>query len=207
MVDLLDLSRRSLLERMLWLAGAAATSGFSGASLAQTADKKPAYLNATDFALLSAVAETIIPRTDTPGAIDARVPAGFDALLAEWASPQRRDSLAQILRDIDAYARAQEGTGFAHLSSVRQKRLLTVYDAEALKPVPPPPLANASVQATASATVANPLYASLKELIVILYYLSEPALTHELSYIHAPGEWQPSVPVTSETRPAGGGIF
>ena len=34
--------------------------------------------------------------------------------------------------------------------------------------------------------------------------LSEPGMTQELAYEHAPGAWQPSIPVTPETRPAGG---
>jgi gluconate 2-dehydrogenase gamma chain len=38
----------------------------------------------------------------------------------------------------------------------------------------------------------------------VLYYYSEPALTHELAYEHSPGEWLPSIPVTPETRPWGG---
>ena len=56
--------------------------------------------------------------------------------------------------------------------------------------------------------VADPGYGKLKELIVVLYYYSEPALTKELTYEHAPGEWQPSIPLTPETRAAGGfGLF
>jgi hypothetical protein len=54
------------------------------------------------------------------------------------------------------------------------------------------------------ARFANPGYGKLKELIVVLYYYSEPALTSELAYIHAPGEWQPSMPITPTTRPWGG---
>jgi hypothetical protein len=53
-------------------------------------------------------------------------------------------------------------------------------------------------------SVAEPAYAKLKELIVVLYYLTEAALTHELEYEHAPGGWKPSIPVTPQTRASGG---
>jgi hypothetical protein len=52
--------------------------------------------------------------------------------------------------------------------------------------------------------VTDPGYNRVKELIVVLYYISEVALTQELTYEHAPGEWQPSIPVTPATRQSGG---
>ena len=39
---------------------------------------------------------------------------------------------------------------------------------------------------------------------MVLYYQSEVALTTELTYEHAPGKWQPSIPLTPETRQTGG---
>jgi hypothetical protein len=54
------------------------------------------------------------------------------------------------------------------------------------------------------ASVADPDYANLKELILVLFYLSEQALTHDLAWEHDPGSWDPSIPVTPQTRPWGG---
>lgn len=207
MMDIFDMDRRGLLQRLLLLAGTTAVAGIGGPGLLHAAEG-PAFFSTDDFALVSAVADTIIPRTDTPGAIDARVPAAFDALLAGWASPQRRDQLLQALRAIDARARQEAGPGFAQLSPDRRKRLLTVHDAEALAIARvPPPAPQGTVAPLPAPGPMDPAYADLKELIVILYYLSEPALTHELTYVHAPGEWQPSIPVTPRTRPYGAGMF
>jgi hypothetical protein len=64
-----------------------------------------------------------------------------------------------------------------------------------------PPQNNSSLL---GARYTDPAYAKLKELIVVLFYLSETALTQELIYEHTPGAWQPSVPITPATRGVGG---
>lgn len=207
MTDILHLDRRSLLERALLLAGGIAASGFNGAALAEAVANGHAFLDASAYSLLSAVADTMIPRTDTPGAIDARVPATFDALLANWASAQCCSQSLEVLNDIDRRARESSGTAFAKLSPERRFAILAPYDGQALQPV-----AREGGEAGFGALltglgVADPKYFVLKELLVTIYYLSEPALTRELIYLHDPGEWQPSIPVTSETRPAGGDLF
>ena len=68
---------------------------------------------------------------------------------------------------------------------------------------------NTRVKPTAMASlmgpaVADPGYAKLKELIVVLYYYSEPALTqrtHATSMRRAPGNHRS--PITPDTRPCG----
>jgi hypothetical protein len=208
MSDMLQMDRRTLLERVLLLAGGTAAAGFSGSALAKAAAGPRIYLDPAVFNLLSAVADTIVPRTDTPGAIDARVPAKFDALLANWASGERRYELSQALLKIDALARDKAGKAFAELTPEQRKEVLTGHDIEALKPVPDTRKLSGMLAMMAGPSLADPGYAKLKELIVLLYYYSEEALTTELAYEHAPGGWTPSIKVTAETRPMGGmGMF
>lgn len=206
MSEFFNLDRRALLERALLLAGGVAASGFSGTALAKAAAGGRRYLDAPAYALLNAVADTIVPRTDTPGAVDAGVPAKVDALLANWASGQRRYELSHALTAIDAAATKAEGMSFGALSPERRKAFLVPYDEAALKPAPRAQSGGLAAMMSGPATV-DPGYTKLKELVVVLFYLSETALTHDLPYIHAPGEWQPSVPVTPETRPFGGAAF
>jgi gluconate 2-dehydrogenase gamma chain len=226
--------RRSLLQHALWLTGAAITPGFTAQALAQAAQQMPRLLDPSHFALLTAVADTIVPRTDTPGALDAGVPTTLDAMLRNWASPKHRADLIGALEAIDRRAMDGQKQPFARLAPSARLTLLTACDAEALKTpsgaparTPPPTAsdpnygrtkqeppqtkaggntrqAGESVAVMSGPPVTDPNYSKLKELIVTLYYISEPALTHELPYEHAPGQWQPSIPVTAETRPWGG---
>lgn len=194
------IDRRTLLQRLMVLAGAAALAPtFSLDALA--ADTSPRLLNAVQFALLSAVADTMIPVTDTPGAIAAGVPRAFDALLRNWASPERRTALIGALKAIDSVSKQTEKQPFAKLSPTKRHALLTAYDASALKAAAPKP---GKTSFWAEPNVVNPAYAKLKELIVVLFYLSEVGLTNELQYEHTPGSWGPSIPITPQTRPMGG---
>jgi hypothetical protein len=197
--------RRSMMARVLWLAGATASFAVMPEALAEAARPK-AYLDKPVFDLLSAVADTIVPTTDTAGAIDARVPTLFDALLVTWASGERRYELTQALARIDAKSRETSGKPFAGLSPQQRTDLLSSFDKQALKVLPGKP-ADAGTDLRAGPNHADRGYAKLKELIVLLYYMSEPALTQELSYVHAPGRWEPSIPVTPQTRPAAGTMF
>ncbi len=207
MNTLYELDRRNMLGRVLVILGASATGGLSFPALAGSASRAQPYLEEGVFTLLSAVADTIVPATDTPGAAAVRVPAQIDGLLVNWASGERRYEITKALAAIEAKAQARHAAPFAILPAEARHALLQEHDQVALKVVPRPSVRGVTLSAMAGPAYADPGYAKLKELIVLLYYMSEVGLTRELSYVHAPGAWVPSVPVTPETRPAGGTLF
>jgi hypothetical protein len=205
MSELYHIDRRVLLQRALLLLGASST-GISTTTLAKTTKGAEPYLDAQTFSVLSAVCDTLIPRTDTPGAVDVRVPASLDALLKNWATGQRRFELSQALAKVDSFAIAQQGKRLGELPLSAREKVLKAHEIEAMKVVPQ--VGGGGIKALLSGpNYTDPGYGKLKELIVLLYYVSEAALTLELSYVHAPGEWKPSIPVTPATRPAAGGLF
>lgn len=206
MTTSMGMDRRDLLEHTLFLVGAAAFGssifvpvGAIAAGLADSCLDKPT------LRLLTAVADTIIPETDTLGALGANVPARFDALLASWASSERRHELTMALKAIDTKARQARGMSFVQLSREQRDEVLAVHDAEALQ-IDPLKITGGTAR-RGNPGYADPAYGALKELIVILFYLSENALRQELSYEHSPGEWKPSIPATSNTRTEGGGLI
>ncbi|HEX8056367.1 MAG TPA: gluconate 2-dehydrogenase subunit 3 family protein, partial [Novosphingobium sp.] len=200
MNDIIQIDRRSMLSTALLIVGASAAAAVSPQAFAKAAAGTKPYLDPTRFTLLSAIADTIIPKTDTPGAVDAHVPAKFDALLVNWASPEHRVQLTGAMTKIDDLAREKQGKGFADLTPDQRKELLVAHDIAGLKPVPRTDKLTGMRAMMAGPSVADPGYAKLKELIVLLYYYSEEALTTELVYEHVPGGWTPSVKVTPETR-------
>jgi hypothetical protein len=218
------MDRRELLQRAMLLVGAALSPLGSDALAAAKTEKT--QFDGARLALLSAVVDTLIPKTDTPGAVEAGVPQQFEALLHQWASPTRRAELIAALDAIDGLAQQKQRRSFASLTSKERHELLAAHDAAALQRVAsggvsddPAAAANRVADPNygrvkqepaqnnsmmGGARFADPAYAKMKELIVVLFYLSETALTHELMYEHTPGEWCPSVPVTPATRAVGG---
>lgn len=84
---------------------------------------------AAQAALVTRLAELIIPATDTPGATDVRATEFIDHIMTDWASADERRRLIEGLDAIDARAR-QAGAAFVDLDDSRQAELLRALDAE-----------------------------------------------------------------------------
>lgn len=195
------MDRRTLLARALMLVGAgAAASACQTLAPASLAAAELSVLNGEQLLTLTAVADTLVPRTDTAGALDVEVPGMFVALLESWAAPATRSAISATL---DRIAALPAGGSFAALGPAARKAALQDFDAAALAPS-----GAAGGSPFGPPGAVDPDYQRLKELILTLYYMSQPALTQELAYTHVPGRWQPSIPVTAATRPQGGpGMF
>lgn len=182
-------TRRKVLQGLIFsLGGAAAVSAFQDAR-AQSPVKTDAasgFYTAEELATVTFLADAIIPRTDTPGAIDAGVPVYMDHLYLTWASGKtqaaHRADLAAIGSHLDRF-------GAAHATSdAKQRRLLALTDLDAA----------AFGQAADAGGLGG--YRAVKSLIATVYYLSEPGATQELHYEPIPGHWIASAPVADIGR-------
>ncbi|MEY4761695.1 MAG: hypothetical protein RLZZ200_1551 [Pseudomonadota bacterium] len=193
-----------LLERRTLLGSIAALLGVVAVpvdALAGPGSKARRFLSPSQFGTLSAVADTLLPATDTPGALAADVPARLDALLANWASAATREQVIGALDRIQAAALALRNQGFSGLSAADREAMLRAHDAAALKPVAPPTAAPKFSGFAPTVHVADTGYYRIKALVIDLYYFSQPATSSELVYEHVPGAWQPSVKLTADSRP------
>ena len=73
-------------------------------------------LSEQQLALIGAVADTILPRTDTPSATDVGVPAFIDVVVSENDSDEDRAAFVAGLDLIEARAKATAGSAFAQLA-------------------------------------------------------------------------------------------
>src|SRR3954467_15474072 len=83
----------------------------------------PSFLSSAELAWLAALVDTIIPRTDTPGASDAGVPTFIDRRLA--ANPALTEVFRSGMKSLDADAQARFGAAFPAVSPEQQIVLLT----------------------------------------------------------------------------------
>jgi hypothetical protein len=204
MDDPFQADRRTLLQSIGLLIGASALP----ADALAAPRRRPAasrFLTPAQFALLSAVTDTIMPKTDSVGAVEVKVPARIDRLLKNWASAETRTKVAGALSRIDAAARTQKQKGFAALSVAEREAVLRPYDKAALEKVPPPPNAPKANFFVQPAYVADPGYLKIKEMVLQLYYYnaaaSVPGSASELIYEHVPGKFEPSIKLTPQSRP------
>ncbi|MFL5633799.1 MAG: gluconate 2-dehydrogenase subunit 3 family protein [Gemmatimonadaceae bacterium] len=85
-------------------------------------------LNPAQQALVTNIAEMIIPETDTPGATRVKVPEFIDLILTEWASDEERTNFLAGLADIDARSMTIGNAKFVNLTELQKTELLTTLD-------------------------------------------------------------------------------
>jgi hypothetical protein len=187
------MDRRELLHRAsMLLGGAISASAASGilagcVALPQTSAAAPGgFLGEEETRIVTAVAEQIIPRTDTPGATDAGVPGFFDRMLAGYYQDKERTIIRNGLRQIATDAAELRGKGFADLTSEEQVLLMKEYDREAYTPRP---------------AGADPhFFRMMKELTIIGYCTSKAGATKLLKYSAVPGPFRGDIPYSEVGR-------
>ena len=140
-------------------------------------------LNAHQNETVASIAELIIPKTDTPGAREAGVPAFIDVMLADWAGDDQRQMFTAGLANVDERSRALFGKEFVACSEAQQTQILTDLDAEL-----------ARLRDTKSDASKN-FFQAMKWLTLTGYYTSEVGATSELHYRVVPGHYEPCYPL------------
>ncbi len=140
-------------------------------------------LNAHQNETVATIAELIIPKTDTPGAREAGVPAFIDVMLADWAGDDQRQMFTAGLANVDERSRALFGKEFVACSEAQQTQILTDLDAEL-----------ARLRDTKSDASKN-FFQAMKWLTLTGYYTSEVGATSELHYRVVPGRYEPCYPI------------
>ncbi len=81
-------------------------------------------LTPAQVAIINAVGDTIIPRTDTPGASDVGIVDWIDVLVAEYYSDEDKANFLAGLDAIDAAARRTGANGIAEMSADARATLI-----------------------------------------------------------------------------------
>lgn len=125
--------------------------------LAEGGDVAYRTLNRDQQALVTEIAEMIIPETDTPGATSVKVPQFIDLILSERASDAEKAAFLAGLGDVDKRASSLGAAKFVDLTAAQKTELLTALDA-----------------ARADKTGAGLAFARMKRLTVYGYFTSKP---------------------------------
>lgn len=171
-----DLSRRNLIIGAGLAAAVAVPAGIYGVPRFQQmlargpkdgGDKPAKPLDENQMALVSAMAEGVIPKTDTAGAIEAGVPAFIGTIYSDWFQPDEQAGFRDGLKSFEEATKARFGRKFADCTSAQKLALLTDWD-------------QAVVAARARGATKLPPFAQFKSLTVIGYYTSQAGQEGEL---------------------------
>jgi hypothetical protein len=179
-----DSGRRQALLRMGALCGLALGGDVLAAVAAPKSASPPEWLSPDELALTAALADLIIPQTDTPGALAVDAPRTIDHLLAVCTPAPSQAAFRTGLARIDAAAKAQGGQRFASLAPARQVVLLQAIDSGAA------PFTMEDMR----------FFRQLKGYVAFAYYTSEPGATRELAYLPIPGGYKGRIKITPSTR-------
>lgn len=145
------------------------------------ADGRAPALDALSHAqqgVVAALADAIIPRTNTPGATDVGVPAFIDVIVSDYYADAERAEFQAGVDAIDALARTMTGQGFA---SLRGAELVTVM--------------NALDKPADRTTPAVRGYSRIKGLVIHGYFTSERVQRDVVKNEIWPGRYDGSAPV------------
>ncbi len=184
------MDRREALKRTAWIMGGAISAPammgiLKGCQAKPTIDWKPVFLSSDQGALVTQVAEIIIPKTDTPGAKDVGVPGFIDSMLNEVYSKEDQDSFMSGLKAFDDDAKKEYGDPFVELDAEQQSAFVKkVHDA--------------AIEADKNTTPApkQPFILSMKELTMLGFFTSEPGATQILQYNAVPGAYKGCIPLS-----------
>lgn len=176
------ITRREAIQRAALLAGVALSPAWlhAGERVRQAAAAAASFTPA-QAATVRAVADRILPRTDTPGAVDVGVPAFIDWFYAGFMTPVEQRLLMKGLGDVEAAAKAAHGASFATLSPEQQDVVLQGI-------------------ARAEEQLAESAFRLLRSVTVLGYFTSEEVGRNVLHYLPVPGVYQPCVPIEEVGR-------
>ncbi|MBC7367409.1 MAG: gluconate 2-dehydrogenase subunit 3 family protein [Undibacterium sp.] len=180
--DVPTITRREAIRRAaLFLGVAISPSVLMGALRAATAPGEavasPAFLSARQLETAAAIAERILPRTETPGALDVGVPAFIDLMVGKYFSAGEQQMFAAGLAEFDAASVAKHRLTFAGLSAAQQDALLMEL-------------------AVAAQEKEKTFCHQIRELTVVGYFTSEKVGRNVLHYDPVPGRFDACVPLS-----------
>lgn len=158
----------------------------------------PRTLNTHQDATVKAMAELILPRTDTPGAADVGTAKFIDLILTEWYDEQARKIFLDGLADVDSRSQSLFARNFIDCSPLQQGDILTGLG-EAMVASMQPALDHHTFDPDSG--IETNFYAILRHLTLTAYYTSEAGATDELHFEIIPGRYQGCAPSSIEETP------
>lgn len=133
--------------------------------------------------IIERMCDIIIPRTDTPGAIDAATPGFVVMMMQECYIPADQQKFHLGLASFDKTCKEISGASFLKLKEGKPEEVVKTLDAEVLG------MENKNRKDDQSI-----FYRNLKALTLLGFFTSEPGATETLRFAQVPGKFEGCIP-------------
>lgn len=157
----------------------------------------PRTLNAHQDATVKAMAELILPKTETPGAADVGASEFIDLMLTEWYDEPDRTRFLNGLADVDVRTKALFGQSFIDGSPDQQAEILT-WLGQKMTAAADAVGTDSRQRRGFSQGPSRHFYSMFRRLTLTAYYTSEAGATAELHFQMIPDSHDGCAQVPSE---------
>src|SRR5271170_1312661 len=144
--------------------------------------------NAHQDATVTAMAELILPQTETPGAKAARVNEFIDLIVAEWYEEEERGAFLAGLAEVDARTQRLFGRDFMDAAAEQQADILRGMGDELAEAMAALETAPRGYRGSKPEPEGN-FYLMLRDLALTGYFTSEIGATQQLHEEIIPGHY------------------
>lgn len=176
------MNRREILKITATLLGAGLSGSLSQnviAGLLPTDKPAHAVFDEPARKMVAVLAELIIPKTDTPGAIEAGAPAFIEMMVGDWFYASERKIFFDGLASLDEFCNQQYQKKFMSCDETQRIEALKDAEKKAATYKSDAPMFDISQKFVDKNT---PFFTKLKELTVVGYFTSEVGSKQALSY-------------------------
>ena len=143
--------------------------------------------------MISEMAETIIPATETPGAKDARVGEFVIKMINEHADAKVQNRFMSGLHDAENYAASKYNQSFVKCTSAQREEILLHFE-QSSKPM------KGILGKVQRKILGTSFFVTLKTYVVMGYATSQLGATRGFAYDFIPGPFQANLPLQPGQR-------
>lgn len=154
---------------------------------AATTSIDEAFFTKDEITFLDEVAETIIPRTDTPGAKDAKLGEFMNKIVRDCYTKDDQKIFKDGIDTIKKLSKEKYSAAFMELQPAQRTELLTMLDKEQKE-------YHKKDENGKNDKKQKHYFRMMRELTLLGYFTSEPGATKALRYVAIPGKYEPCIP-------------
>lgn len=181
------MNRRKAISRIIF-AGIGGTLAFGGYKWYDVSKKPDIPWLEQHKDLLAALADTVIPQTDSPGARAAGVQDFMITLLKDCTDRHTLNRFIDGCKDLESHCRSRYQCSFTQCSGDTRNSILSE---KALNDTH----FKGNLAKAESRYLGKPFFSTLKEYTVIAYCTSELGATHGLAYVPVPVTYHGCLPL------------